>query len=500
MGLTYSNSMDEQKLVPYPVEKSEADTCLFDVNGKKISPEGICALILSNLKASAEDYLGEKVSQIVITVPAYFTHNQRRAILSASAISGLGVMRILSSPNAAAFSHGFEKRGDGLFAFLDLGGGTFDINILEISEGVINVISTNGHTCIGGDNIDQVIIDWLVDGFIKEEGIDLRRDLAASLRLKEAAETAKVELSSSSLATINLPFISGDARNPKHLQRTISRDFFETMLDPILQRINQCCKNALKDAKLTPHDLDQVIMAGGSMRIPKVQGMVKQIFEKGPHRGINRDETVAAGAAVCAGILMGDVKGMLLIDVTTLSLGINANTGQMSVIIPRNTTIPTKRSEVFTTTTDNQVSLDIEVVQGDRPLAEGNTSLGKVHLHGIERAPRGVPKIEIIFDIDPSGLAHITARDQKTGTEISCDLKSPGINKWDNKQIVEEEHIEHNTASSKDLAEPPTSPAKRNPFTSGIKEKEEKAAWNENMKQGPILSSWLRRLTGRNSH
>jgi molecular chaperone DnaK len=422
MGLPFADSDKEQKLVNYPVERTEKGSCAVNIAGKHLSPEELSAMVLTKMKESAEAYLGEKVTKAVITVPAYFNDAQRQATKDAGAIAGLEVMRIINEPTAAALAYGLDKKKDGTIAVFDFGGGTFDISILEVSEGVVEVKSTNGDTHLGGDNVDQLIIDWLIEEFQKTEGIDLRKQPEAMQRLKEAAEKAKCELSTTTQTDISLPYITADASGPKHLTQTLTRARFEAMLEPILQKLKVPCENAVKDAKLSHHEINEVVLVGGSTRIPKVQELVKQIFGKEPNKSVNPDEVVAVGAGVQGGVLAGDVKGVLLLDVTPLSLGINANGGQMSVIIPRNTTIPTRKSEVYTTAVDNQPGVDIEVFQGERPLVEGNKLLGHFHLAGIPPAPRGIPQIEVTFDIDANGIVHVTAKDKGTGKDSSITL------------------------------------------------------------------------------
>ena len=439
MGLPYADSDKEQKLVPYDVERTDKGACAVNIMGKHLSPEEISAVILGKMKESAEAYLGEKVTQAVITVPAYFNDAQRQATKNAGAIAGLEVMRIINEPTAAALAYGMDKKKDGTIAVFDFGGGTFDISILEVSEGVVEVKSTNGDTHLGGDNVDQVIMDWLVEEFQKAEGIDLRKQPDAMQRQKEAAEKAKVELSSTTQTDISLPYITADASGPKHLTQILTRSRFEAMIEPILKRLRPPCENAIKDAKLSHHEIDEVILVGGSTRTPKVQELVKSIFGKEPNKSVNPDEVVALGAAVQGGVLAGDVKGVLLLDVTPLSLGINANGGQMSVIIQRNTTIPTKKSEIYTTAVDNQPGVDIEVFQGERPLVEGNKLLGHFHLGGLPPAPRGMPQIEVVFDIDANGIVHVTAKDKATGKDASITLTgSTGLSKDDIEAKVKE--------------------------------------------------------------
>jgi len=430
MGLPFADSTQEQLLVPYTVERSDKGSCVVVAADKHLSPEEISAMVLTKMKETAEAYLGEKVSEAVITVPAYFNDAQRQATKDAGAIAGLDVKRIINEPTAAALAYGLDKKKDGTIAVFDFGGGTFDISILEVSEGVVEVKSTNGDTHLGGDNIDQTIIDWLLEEFQKQEGIDLRKQADAMQRLKEAAEKAKCELSSTTQTDINLPYITADNSGPKHLTGTLSRAKFELMIQPIIEKLKATCENAMRDAKLGPSQIDEAVLVGGSTRIPKVQELVKTLFGKEPNKSVNPDEVVAVGAAVQGGVLAGDVKGVLLLDVTPLSLGINANSGQMSVIIPRNTTIPTRKSEIYTTAVDNQPGVDIEVFQGERPLVEGNKLLGQFHLGGIPPAPRGMPQIEVTFDIDANGIVHVTAKDKATGKDSSITLTgSTGLSK-----------------------------------------------------------------------
>jgi len=432
MGLPFNESEKEQRLVPYLVERSEKGGCAVNIMGKHYTPEEISAMVLLKMKDSAEAYLGEKVTEAVITVPAYFNDAQRQATKDAGAIAGLDVKRIINEPTAAALAYGLDKKKDGTIAVFDFGGGTFDISILEVSEGVVEVKSTNGDTHLGGDNVDQILIDWLVEEFQKAEGIDLRKQADAMQRLKEAAEKAKCELSSTTQTDISLPYITADASGPKHITQTLTRARFEAMIEPILQKLKVPCENALKDAKLSHREIEEVVLVGGSTRTPKVQELVKAIFGREPNKSVNPDEVVAVGAAVQGGVLAGDIKGVLLLDVTPLSLGINANGGQMSTIIPRNTTIPTKRSEVYTTAVDSQPGVDIEVFQGERPLVEANKLLGNFHLGGLPPAPRGMPQIEVTFDIDANGIVHVTAKDKGTGKDASITLTgSTGLSKDD---------------------------------------------------------------------
>ncbi|MBP1626687.1 MAG: chaperone protein DnaK [Holophagaceae bacterium] len=455
MGLPFADSDREQRLVPYAVERTDKGGCAVNISGKHLSPEELSAMVLVKMKESAEAYLGEKVSKAVITVPAYFNDAQRQATKDAGAIAGLEVMRIINEPTAAALAYGLDKKKDGTIAVFDFGGGTFDISILEVSEGVVEVKSTNGDTHLGGDNVDQLIIDWLVEEFQKAEGIDLRKQADAMQRLKEAAEKAKCELSSTTQTDISLPYITADASGPKHISQNLTRARFEAMMEPIIQKLKVPCENALRDAKVSTSQIDEVVLVGGSTRTPKVQEMVKALFGKEPNKSVNPDEVVAVGAAVQGGVLAGDVKGVLLLDVTPLSLGINANGGQMSVIISRNTTIPTRKSEIYTTAVDNQPGVDIEVFQGERPLVEGNKLLGKFHLGDIPPAPRGMPQIEVIFDIDANGIVHVTAKDKGTGKDASITLTgSTGLSKEEiDAKVAEAEAHKADDESRKALLE-----------------------------------------------
>src|SRR4051812_23575006 len=400
MGRRFDEVSEEMKLVPYKVVKSETGDARVDIQGKKYTPPEISAMILNKLKEAAEAYLGEKVTKAVITVPAYFNDSQRQANKDAGQIAGLEVMRIINEPTAAALAYGLDKKKDETIAVYDFGGGTFDISILEVGDGVVEVKSTNGDTHLGGDNIDQRIIDWLIQEFKKTEGIDLGKDRMALQRLKESAEKAKMELSTVMETDINLPFITADATGPKHLQMKLSRAKFEQLVDDLLQRTVGPTKQALADAALDPSKIDEVVLVGGSTRIPRVQQIVKDLFGKEPHKGVNPDEVVAVGAAVQAGVLAGDVKDLLLLDVTPLSLGIETLGGVMTTLIARNTTIPTRKSETFSTAADSQTSVEVHVLQGERSLARDNRTLGKFHLVGIPPAPRGVPQVEVTFDID----------------------------------------------------------------------------------------------------
>ncbi|HEY8054356.1 MAG TPA: molecular chaperone DnaK [Terriglobales bacterium] len=431
MGRRYNEVNEEMKMVPYKVVQ-QGDHVAVEVQGKSYTPPEISAFILQKLKQSAEDYLGEKVTEAVITVPAYFNDAQRQATKDAGRIAGLDVKRIVNEPTAAALAYGLDKKKEETIAIYDFGGGTFDISILEVGEGVVEVKSTNGDTHLGGDNLDQRLVDWLVDEFKKDEGIDLRGrgNEMALQRLKDAAEKAKMELSTTMETEINLPFITADASGPKHLLKKLSRSQFERMVEDILQRTVAPCQQALKDAGVDASKIDEVVLVGGSTRIPRVQQMVKDLFKKEPHKGVNPDEVVAVGAAVQAGVLAGEVKDLLLLDVTPLSLGIETLGGVNSVLIQRNTTIPTRKSETYSTAADNQTSVEVHVLQGERPMAAQNRTLGKFHLVGIPSAPRGVPQIEVTFDIDANGIVNVSAKDLGTGKEQKITItSSSGLSK-----------------------------------------------------------------------
>lgn len=417
MGRKIGEVSEEITMVPYKVTQTENGDVAVEVSGDVLSPPEISARILQRLKEAAEDYLGEKVTQAVITVPAYFNDSQRQATKDAGRIAGLEVLRLVNEPTAAALAYGLDKKGDETIAVFDFGGGTFDISILEVGEGVVEVKSTNGDTHLGGDNLDQRIINWIIDEFKRDQGIDLSTDKMALQRLREAAEKAKMELSSALETEINLPFVTADASGPKHLNLKLSRSKFEQLVEDILEKALEPCKRALEDAELSSADIDEVVLVGGSTRIPRVQQMVKDFFEREPHRGVNPDEVVAIGAAVQAGVLGGDVKDVLLLDVTPLSLGIETLGGVNTVLIARNTTIPTRKSEVFSTASDNQTSVEINIMQGERPMARDNKSLGKFHLVGLPPAPRGVPQVEVTFDIDANGILNVHAKDRGTGQE-----------------------------------------------------------------------------------
>jgi molecular chaperone DnaK len=430
MGRRFNEVSEEMKLVPYKVVAGENGDARVEIQGKKYSPPEISAMILTKLKEAAEAYLGEKVTKAVITVPAYFNDAQRQATKDAGQIAGLEVMRIINEPTAAALAYGLDKKKDETIAVYDFGGGTFDISILEVGDGVVEVKSTNGDTHLGGDNIDQRIIDWLIQEFKKEQGIDVSKDQMALQRLKEAAEKAKIELSTLLETEINLPFLTADATGPKHLSIKLTRARFEQMVDDILQRSVGPCKQALQDAGVTPNDIDEVVLVGGSTRIPKVQQIVRDLFSKEPNKSVNPDEVVAVGAAVQGGVLGGEVKDVLLLDVTPLSLGIETLGGVFTKLIERNTTIPTRKSEVFSTAADSQTSVEIKVYQGERAMARDNRLLGVFQLVGIPPAPRGIPQIEVTFDIDANGILNVTAKDRATNNEQKITItSSSGLSK-----------------------------------------------------------------------
>jgi molecular chaperone DnaK len=417
MGRRCNEVTEEMKMVPYKVVCGEKGDARVEVMGKQYTPPEISAMILKKLKDAAEAYLGEKITQAVITVPAYFNDAQRQATKDAGTIAGLEVRRIINEPTAAALAYGLDKKKDEIIAVYDFGGGTFDISILEVGEGVVEVKSTNGDTHLGGDNIDQRIVDWIIGEFRKENGIDLSKDRMALQRLKEAAEKAKIELSTLLETEINLPFITADASGPKHLLMKLTRGRFEQMVEDILQRSVGPCKQALADAGLTPDQIDEVVLVGGATRTPRVQQIVRELFGKEPHKGVNPDEVVAVGAAVQAGVLGGEVKEVLLLDVTPLSLGVETLGGVFTKLIERNTTIPTRKSEVFTTAADNQTSVEVKIYQGERAMAADNRLLGVLSLTNIPPAPRGVPQIEVTFDVDANGILNVTAKDLATNRE-----------------------------------------------------------------------------------
>jgi molecular chaperone DnaK len=431
MGRRFEEVNDEMKMVPYKVVR-QGDHVAVVAQGKEHTPPQISAMILQKLKKAAEDYLGQSVSEAVITVPAYFNDAQRQATKDAGKIAGLDVKRIVNEPTAAALAYGLDKKKDETIAVYDFGGGTFDISILEVGEGVIEVKSTNGDTHLGGDNIDQRIVEWLVEEFKKEEGLDLRGkgNEMALQRLRDAAEKAKIELSSTMETEINLPFITADASGPKHLVKKLTRARLEQMIEDIIQRSMAPCKQAMKDAGVEAKDIDEVVLVGGQTRMPRIQQLVKDLFGKEPHKGVNPDEVVAVGAAVQAGVLAGDVKNLLLLDVTPLTLAIETLGGVATPMIPRNTTIPTRKTEKFSTAADNQTSVEIHVLQGERPMARDNRTLGKFHLTGIPPAPRGLPQIEVTFDIDANGILNVGAKDLATGKDQKITItSSSGLSK-----------------------------------------------------------------------
>ncbi len=418
MGETYDKVNTEIKRVTYTVVKGDNNTPRVKIDNRMYSPQEISAMVLQKMKKTAEDYLGQEVTDAVITVPAYFSDSQRQATKEAGEIAGLNVKRIINEPTAASLAYGLDKKAQDLkIAVFDLGGGTFDISILELGDGVFEVKSTNGDTHLGGDDFDHKIIDWLAEEFLKEEGIDLRKDPMALQRLKEAAEKAKIELSSSTSTEINLPYIMPVDGIPKHLVKTLTRSNFEKICDSLIQRCIEPCKIALKDSGFSVSDINEVLLVGGSTRIPAIQQLVEKFFGKVPSKGVNPDEVVAVGAAIQGGVLTGEVKDVLLLDVTPLSLGIETMGGVMTRLIESNTTIPTKKTEVFTTAADSQPSVEIHVLQGERPMAAGNKTIGRFHLDGIPPAPRGVPQIEVSFDIDANGILHVAAKDRGTGKE-----------------------------------------------------------------------------------
>jgi len=439
MGRRYEEVPEEIKIVTFKVFRGKNENARVAARGKEYSPPEISAMILRKMRQAAEDYLGEKVTKAVITIPAYFNDSQRQATKDAGKIAGLEVLRIINEPTAAALAYGLDKKKDETIAVYDFGGGTFDISILEVGEGVVEVKATNGDTHLGGDNIDHRIIDWIIDEFRKDQGIDLSKDKMALQRLKEAAEKAKIELSTTLETEINLPFITADASGPKHLQLKLTRAKFEQLALDLFEKTIGPCKQALEDAGMKPEDIDEVVLVGGSTRIPKVQEIVKNTFGKEPCKGVNPDEVVAIGAAIQAGVLSGEVKDILLLDVTPLSLGIETLGAVFTRLIERNTTIPTRKSEIFSTAADSQTSVEIHVLQGEREMATDNRTLGRFHLVGIPPAPRGIPQIEVTFDIDANGILNVSAKDLATNKEQKITItSSSGLVKEEIEKMVKE--------------------------------------------------------------
>lgn len=439
MGRRLNEVPEETSMVPYKVKDGVNDLAVVEAGGKDYTPQEVSAMILQKMKQTAEDYIGAKLTDAVITVPAYFNDSQRKATKEAGEIAGLNVLRIINEPTAASLAYGLDKKANQKIAVYDLGGGTFDVSILEIGDGVFEVKATNGDTHLGGDNFDQRIVDYIAQEFQKEQGIDLRKDPMALQRLREAAEKAKIELSSTLQTDINLPFITADASGPKHLQITLTRSKFEQLIEDLVQRTIGPCEMALKDSGLKSSEIDEVILVGGSTRIPRIQQLVKEMFGRDPHKGINPDEVVAVGAAIQGGVLAGEVKDVLLLDVTPLSLGIETLGSIFTRLIERNTTIPTRKSEVFTTAADNQPSVEVHVLQGEREMARDNRTLGRFNLDGIPPAPRGVPKIEVTFDIDANGILNVSAKDMASGKEQRIRIEaSSGLSESDIEKMVKE--------------------------------------------------------------
>jgi molecular chaperone DnaK len=445
MGRRFDEVSEEMKMVPYKVVEAENGDARVEIKGRTHSPPEISAMILQKMRQAAEDYLGQKIEQAVITVPAYFNDSQRQATKDAGKIAGIEVMRIVNEPTAAALAYGLDKKRDEKIAVYDFGGGTFDISILEVGEGVVEVKSTNGDTHLGGDNLDQRIIEWIIDQFVKDQGIDLSKDRMALQRLKEAAEKAKIELSSTKETEISLPFITADASGPKHLSLRLSRSKLEQLIEDLLQKTVGPCKQAIQDAGLSAKEIDEVVLVGGQTRMPKVQEIVKEVFGKEPHKGVNPDEVVAVGAAIQAGVLSGEVKDLLLLDVTPLSLGIETLGGVFTKLIERNTTIPTRKGEIFSTASDNQTQVEVHVLQGERTMSGDNRTLGRFHLVGIPPAPRGVPQVEVTFDIDANGIVNVSAKDLATQKQQAITITaSSGLdqNEVEKMQREAESHAE----------------------------------------------------------
>jgi len=454
MGRRYGEVQEEIKLVPYKVVEGKNGDARVEIRGKQYSPQEISAAILRKLKEAAEAYLGQTVTQAVITVPAYFNDSQRQATKDAGKIASLDVQRIINEPTAASLAYGLDKKKDEQISVYDLGGGTFDISILELGEGIFEVNATNGDTHLGGDNFDQRVVDWIAEEFKKDHGIDLRKDRMALQRLREAAEKAKIELSSVIQTDINLPFITADATGPKHLTMTLTRAKLESLVADLIERTTPPSQNAIKDAGVTAKDIDEVVLVGGQTRMPKVQEHVTQLFGREPHKGVNPDEVVAIGAAIQGGVLSGDVKGVVLLDVTPLSLGVETIGGVMTVLIPRNTKIPAKKTETFSTAADNQSSVEVHVLQGERPLAKDNRTLGRFHLTGIPPAPRGGPQIEVTFDLDANGILTVSAKDLSTGKSQRITVTaSSGLTKEEVERMVKdaESHAAEDTRKREEI-------------------------------------------------
>ncbi len=449
IGLRFEEAEREMARAPYKCVRRENGDVGFEVRGKKLSPPEVSSHVLRKLKKAAEDYLGAEVTEAVITVPAYFNDSQRQATKDAGRIAGLDVKRIVNEPTAAALAYGLDKKEDQLIAVYDFGGGTFDVSILEVSDSVVQVVATNGDTHLGGDDVDQVVIDYLVDEFKKDQGIDVSKDKMVIQRLKDAAEKAKIELSSKLETTVNLPFLTADASGPKHMNIRVTRAKFESMIEPLVERTLEPCKKALSDAGKQTSDIDEVVMVGGSTRTPMVQDRVKAFFGKEPHKGVNPDEVVAIGAAIQAGVLSGEVKDVVLLDVTPLSLGVETLGGVMTALITRNTTIPTRADQTFSTAEDNQTKVEILVLQGERAQAKDNRVLGRFHLEGIMPAPRGVPKIKVIFDIDANGILSVTAQDEATGKDQKITITSNSGLKEDEIQKMVDDAAAHEEEDKK---------------------------------------------------